>query len=118
MIKFPFVTPNKLKQAIIYTLNDLEPYKAMGEYINKSSLTPKAKLWLKNKLELYIKKAQAEDIPLGVELGHCKSLEDAYLLRQRYLNRLIKDLELWDSIYKLGAFALVAIFMVLLLQNI
>lgn len=118
MIPFPFVHPKILKKALIFTLNDLEPYKAMDEYISKCNLTSKAKLELKHKLELYIKKAQAEGIPLGVELGYCKNLEDAYLLRQRYINRLIKDLELWDSIYTLSSFALIAIIVVLLLQNI
>ena len=74
-------------------LNDPDPEGRLVELLDRPHFPQSQQQKLKQLFDLALKKAADEHITLGVDLGTCLSLEDAYLLRNRFIARFCGRLE-------------------------
>ena len=91
------LTPAAVRDAILTVLNDLDPDTAAPEYVRALKLSPRRSRELLSRLRLEIARARKRGVPLGVETLNSSSLEDAYLVRQRYLGALSRRLEAYQT---------------------
>ena len=100
------------KQALSVMLNALDPEKEITEQLNNPTLSTKQH----KKLELFLKeelqKAQRAENPLGIDQGSCLTLEDAYLVRQRYISGVCKRLDFTETLYRMAELSLFGIVIV------
>ena len=72
-------------------LNSTDPQKSLEEFLLIKKWSKRRKEKFKHRFREILYKAQQEQIPMGVELKNCRNYEDAYLLRQRFLNKFFKQ---------------------------
>lgn len=74
-------------------LNDPDPEGRLVELLDRPHFSLSQQNRLKHHFDLAVKKANDDHIPLGVDLGTCLSMEDAYLLRNRFIAKYCNRLD-------------------------
>ncbi len=85
-----FLESDFRKNEIEQILNDLEPEVMARKYAKSLNFNKNHEALLRLRFKKMIEKAHADGVPLGVELGNCQTLEDAYLVRQRYISSIMR----------------------------
>jgi len=85
-LKSFFISDFRYKE-ICSILNDLEPEVYSREYLKSLNFNKEHENSTRIRFRSLIDTAYNNNVPLGLELGGCKTLEDAYVVRNNYLKK-------------------------------
>ncbi len=79
-------------------LNATNPALSLEEYLQVQHWSKRREKAFRRRFTELQKKAQEQRIPLGLALGNCRNYEDAYILRQRFLTRILNEEDSFQTI--------------------
>lgn len=85
-----FLISDFKSREIMNLLNDLEPEKYLQEYVLSLKLKDEDQEKVTLCLRRILENAKKANIPLGIEYEPYENEEEAYLARQRYINKLVQ----------------------------
>lgn len=82
-----------LQNSVREMLNSLQPELYIQDLENDEELSERARKKIALKLRTILSQAKREQIPLGLTLAPYRTFEDAYLYRQRFIEKVCERLE-------------------------